>query len=812
MKDRTLLIPLVSRLRAARRAALATALALALSGGSALAGHHDVGEKWKAQGPAPNTEGQTENVTPDNQVVGAVHTVVAHPTSPSTLYVGSVNGGVWKTTNATSTNVKWKPLTDDQGSPSIGALDMDPTVHSHKTLVAGIGGFSSLGRLRGAAIGLLRTTNGGNSWTVINGGGTLVGKNISGVAARGSKLVVSVNVADAFTFANIGIFRSTDGGATFTQIAVGDGSTTGLPGGVANDLVGDPKNQNRLYTSIVFADALGGVNGVYRSDDTGATWTKVSSPAMDALLISGVTNNVEFAVGRHHNVYAAIVNSGRLAGIFRSGDDGATWTAMDLPLTNEGSLIGIHPGGQGSIHLSLAADPTDANIVYVGGDRQPLFNEVADPPNADFPNSIGANDFSGRLFRGNASLAAGSQWVHLTHSTSLGAPGGGTASSSSPHADSREMTFDAHGRLIETDDGGVFRRSNPRDNTGDWTSLNGNLQVGEYHSSTSDELSNIVFGGSQDTGTGVQDLPFDLEWSTLLGGDGSDTAVDDVSNPAFSTRFSSAQFLQAFNRTFWDPANNFLGFDFPDLLAVVGAPIVPQFYTPVRINTVDKNRLIFGGANGVYETSDQGFTLTAIGPGIVVTGNPSDPIGYGAADNPDVLYVGTTDDVWVRTAADPAPLVLSATFPGNGTGRAVRDIAIDPDNGNQAFAMNLGGVFRTQDAGATWTDVTGNLLSFPITTPRSLALARTPEGDALVVGTVGGVYIATAADGFAVWQKLGEDLPNTHVFELEYDASTDTLVAGTIGRATWKQKKLSETIEDIDDPHGDDDDDDDDDD
>ena len=65
------------------------------------------------------------------------------------------------------------------------------------------------------------------------------------------------------------------------------------------------------------------------------------------------------------------------------------------------------------------------------------------PP--QFPNSIGANNFSGRLFRCDASLATGSQCTPLTHI--------GTASNSSPHADSREMTFDAAGNLIETDDG-----------------------------------------------------------------------------------------------------------------------------------------------------------------------------------------------------------------------------------------------------------------------------------------------------------------------------------------------------------------------
>ncbi len=79
-------------------------------------------------------------------------------------------------------------------------------------------------------------------------------------------------------------------------------------------------------------------------------------------------------------------------------------------------------GGQGAIHFSIVADPTNANIVYVGGDRQPRTNNDT----GGFPNSIGANDFTGRLFRGDASQPTGSQWVHLTHA--VRANGGGTAS------------------------------------------------------------------------------------------------------------------------------------------------------------------------------------------------------------------------------------------------------------------------------------------------------------------------------------------------------------------------------------------------
>src|SRR5205807_2369194 len=129
------------------------------------------------------------------------------------------------------------------------------------------------------------------------------------------------------------------------------------------------------------------------------------------------------------------------------------------------------PGSQGGIHLALQADSRNANLVYIGGDRQPF----------PFPNSIGARDYSGRLFRGDASKPAGSQWVHLTHTSGLGAAGGGTASNSAPHADSRDMGLAANGVLIVSNDGGVYRRTSPQTNTGDWFSMNGNLQVTEFH-------------------------------------------------------------------------------------------------------------------------------------------------------------------------------------------------------------------------------------------------------------------------------------------------------------------------------------------
>lgn len=392
---------------------------------------------WRAEGPFSATDGQSENASPNDRISGAAHTVIAHPTNADILYIGGTNGGVWRTDNGTATNPNWTPLTDDLPSQSIGALAFDTADATFETIYAGTGQNSSFSRIGNGRVGLYKSTDGGANWQILND--RLAGANISGIAANGNNVVVSVNVADNNTFSNIGIFRSTDAGATFTRMSQGDGDNTGLPAGSSYDLVVDPIDPDVLYTSTTFSDnaGIGGQNGVYRSADGGASWTKVSSPAMDALILSSQTSNLELATGRSGEVYAAIINTGNLAGLFRSPDGGATWVQMDTPSTNEnGTDVGLNPrgskgpdpkdnptqaelaGGQGSIHFSILADPNDSTIVYVGGDRQPRANG----DQGGFPNSIGARDFSGRLFRGDSDLPAGSQFVHLTHSNTLARP------------------------------------------------------------------------------------------------------------------------------------------------------------------------------------------------------------------------------------------------------------------------------------------------------------------------------------------------------------------------------------------------------
>jgi hypothetical protein len=134
-----------------------------------------LGGIWHPIGPAPKRNAQAKGETPEDEVGGAVHTVAAHPTDANILYAGAVNGGIWRTTNATAVRPTWVQQTESQLSLSIGALEFDPTDATRQTLVAGIGRFSSFARRGGERLGLLRTVNGGGRWTRMDGGGTLVG-------------------------------------------------------------------------------------------------------------------------------------------------------------------------------------------------------------------------------------------------------------------------------------------------------------------------------------------------------------------------------------------------------------------------------------------------------------------------------------------------------------------------------------------------------------------------------------------------------------------------------------------------------------
>ena len=824
---------------------------------------------WLAEGPGPAISGQVEAIIPGpDEVVGAVHTLAAHPSDPDILYAGGVNGGVWKTANATAASPMWTPLTDFETSLSIGALELDPTDPTDMTLVAGVGRYSSFSSFGGARTGmLLETTDGGGTWSTLPGFiGSASPAGISGVAPRGMDIAVSSNISDLFVCADIGIWYSTDGGASFTS--VNPGSVPPGPLGIAFDLAGDPAVPATLYTGLTFVGSTcssgsGFTNGIYKSTDTGVTWVKVSSAAMDALILDGTTNNIEIAVDGL-DVYVDIIQSGRPVGVFHSPDGGTTWVPMDLPRTPEGAplpiglvtpgapvvidttpmphgfaglgeeveimgvvgpaingvwatttispttfslagsgdftawtpgtgtwvkVVGLSPkekaGSQGGIHASIRVDPAAGTTVYLGGDRQ-------DGP---FPNFIGAGAFSGRLFRGDTTVAPtggipSPQWENLTNMTVPPIPGGGTVGGSSPHADSREMVFDANEELIEGDDGGIYRRTSPGSSAGDWFSINGNMQVTEQHDVAYDAISDVIISGNQDTGTTQQQtVGGNLTWDSVSQADGGDVAVDDLTVPTISTRYASFQFLGGFTRREYDTSNGLIG-TAPATLTPLGISPVPvfNFVNPVELNAIMPTALVLGAFNAIYESFDKGDTINAL-PSLGVTSFPQNAMAYGGISggvpNVDVLWVGSGPVVQLRTAPDPAPLVATPTaFPGT----TVTDIVMDPTEWGTAYVSRRHRTStRPTTGGTTWTPMTGNLTD---TRLGSVVIDPGPPGRLFAGGRDGVYEIALPPPGVPavgpfVWGEIGTGLPNAPVWDMEWDVADAKLVVGTMGRGAW---------------------------
>ena len=740
-------------------------------------------QSWQSLGPGPLYRGQNEGLT-NRAVIGAIHGIAPHPSDSNIIYVATVNGGIWKTNNAKDVSPTWIPQTDIQSSMSMGDVEFDLTDNTYQTLIAGSGRFSSLGRIGGDRAGVFRTTDGGVTWVDLNGG--MEGKNIASVEARGSILLAAVDRADSFTCENIGIYRSTDTGASWSQLT----ATQGIPRGGASSLVADPLNSNTFYAGVnTYGSCSSLARGIYKTTDAGASWIKVSDSAMEAV-IGTRSCHFEIAVGRNvgtnpgetGNVFASMVcSSGRLSALFRSGDAGITWTAMDIPETfdNEGNngaggVVGLHPGGQGNTHSSIAADPTNDNIVYLGGDRQPY----------GFPNSIGANDYSGRLFRGDASQVPGSQMTPLTHI--------GTANNSAPHADSRDLQFDSDGNLLESDDGGIFKRLLPRSTTGDWFSINGDLKITEQHDAYYDTNSAVVVSGNQDNGTSIQSLFASTTWNNFFNADGGDVVVDDISLAGSnqSVRFYSFQNLGAFRRVVYDQNNNIVSVTGPALTVIDGgADFNAQFVTPLAINNINGNRMIIGGGNSVYESMDHATTLSEIGAGIYVVGTGRNNIAYGATDNEDILYVGACqadctlandgdDGVFVRTTVGGA-----FTHVYTPTSSVIQGVTINPNDSTEAFVIENSVVLHTSDTGAMWSDITGDLSNFGRL--RSIEFLPDDNNSKLVVGSNRGVFISEQADGYTQWTTPADGMPNVPVFELHYDSISDRLIAGTMGRGSF---------------------------
>ena len=753
---------------------------------------------WTEQGAGPENNGGAV-AAPNNAVNGAVEVLLNHPTTANMVFAGSVAGGVWRTTDITGggnpANVNWVPLTDQNESIYVGAMAFDRS--NADTLYVGTGSYSNTFRnqLSQSSVGLYRTTSASGaspSWE------NLGRSTFAGLAIR--RIEVSPSNADQIIVAaddgsgNGGLFINVAGTGAQQWTDLTDAAI--LPNATASDVLRDPNRPSTYYA------ALPG-SGVFRSDNNGTIWNRIDN-LNTAIVGIGVSTNIELAIhdtGPLTVLYVGVIdNNSQLSGVFRYAEDGidnngvggvddfteSTWAVI-------GAAPATHVGSQGFNNFAIAADPTNANFVYVSGDR---------PPN---------------IFRGDAGAGT---WTSLSNTAAV--------TNTRPHADSRALYFRNNTTLMDADDGGIFELTNPAAPVGGtdrWTSLVGNIRVIEFHSIAYDTSANLIFGGAQDNSSLIQTATNSLTWNSFGGGDGSTQSYSVPGNLRYSLQNNFGSFARSGTQLqLRAPAGvaNFDGLENTsggntDRAFAIGNSF--ESFQVVEANRFNANDVMIG-RRALYASTNQGDNITTvIGPtGIGGEKGATDRfVGRGvfggrrAATNfANVFWVGTnagriylrdeTGTINDRTAG-LAAIIAAGT---------VKDVLVDPDDYTRAFVLKGNQVAFTINSGVTWTEITDNIPSLTSQLDSLAFVDPTPgtAGDGtLVAGGLGGVfrYVSPPPVGVCTqgtWTEFGL-MPNSLVHDLDFvqvdlDGNAANgiglLLAGTFGRGAWTMANVTAKI------------------
>ena len=669
------------------------------------------------------------------------------PGDPTTYYVGLPEGGVWKSSNAGTT---WKPVFDDVHVPSVGAVAVAPSDHS--VVYVGTGNQSGWSFTPGK--GVYKSTDGGQTWTNIglrnsdyigaivvdahNADHVLVavlGPRAAGGRGRGTAEAAPVT-------GERGVYRSTDGGRSWTKVLPTNGS---LP---ASDLYMDDEDPQIVFALLGTGGGFGAApqpemsgTGIYKSSDGGATWQSVSGNGLpDGARVTALT----YASGTHgRRLYAmAATGGGRGAGrgpgsraLYRSDDGGASWTFGTRQLASAGGKI--------------YADPQHPDVVYLMGTS---------------------------VYRStDAGQHVASYW---------GAPSG---------ADPRFLWIDPTNsrRLIAGVDQGTAISV---DGGQSWTPYYGLVNGQFYRVATDYDFPYHVCGPQQDSGTACAASRSDFgelrpyDWYPAGGFENGFLIADPLDH-----RYMYTQGWYHVLRRFDKATNEVVVLYQPSAEdRFGGAP--PLAFSPQDPHT------LYMGAQYVLASKDRGQTWTKMSPDLAAIP------GARPADGPGAGGVGAPAPGGSITALAPSPVNAGVLWVGASTGlvHVTRDggktwtnvtpkdlppagiNVIDASHASAGTAYiallsrdSHPHFYRTTDFGSSWQEISSGIAEDDGT---ARVIREDPkDGNLLYAGTVMGIYVSF--DRGDRWQPLQLNLPNTVVSDIT--VHDDDVVISTYGRGFW---------------------------
>jgi photosystem II stability/assembly factor-like uncharacterized protein len=656
---------------------------------------------------------------------GRISAVALNPVDPSVFYVGAASGGVFKTTNA---GVSWDAIFDDQPSLSIGDIAIapsNPDVIYVGTGEANAGG----GSVSYDGLGIFRSVDGGESWTNCGlGESGSIGRLI--VHPQNPDICYVAAMGRMFSKNNQrGVFKTTDGGLSWQNMLFINDSTGAI------DISIDPQNPENIYAAMwerirrPDERIYGGPScGIYRSFNGGENWQELTdglpspSPNVGRIGISVSPSDPAIL----YAIYADKV--GYFDGVFKSTDQGESWTRTnDAALNNMYSSYGWWFG-------RLRVDPVNPNIVYtIGFDLYKTSN-------------------------------GGNSWTNIGNAV---------------HVDQHDLYAHPENTsfVVLGNDGGVYTSQNGGNS---WTHLE-NLPITQFYTSEIDQQHpERLYGGTQDNGTNRTLTGNIDDWNEIYGGDGFVVKVNPMNNQYVYAEYQYGGLGRSTNG----------GASFSDATNGIGGSDRFNWMSPLTLNPANPANLYFG-SNKVYKSSNHAVSWTAISPDLTNGAGQYNQM-FGTTTtiavspiNQEVIYAGTDDaNVWVTQNGGGNWTKISGTLPK----RWISRIAADPFEESTAY-VTLSGyrndeylphIFRTTDFGQNWTDISGDLPESPIND-----VIVDPANDSVLyvasdVGVFGSVNLGQN------WIPIGEGLPNVPMMDLTFQPEMRMLVVATYGRSMYK--------------------------
>ena len=679
-----------------------------------------------------------------NNIGGRTRAILIDPSNSNKLWGAGVSGGLWYNNDITSDTEDWNLVDATWGSLAVSSITYDPNNTNIMYVGTGerMGNYSSDGSNWyspgvSKGLGIWKTTDGGATWaqlpdciyfSFVN---DIVVRNENGTsviyAGVGGNEFEGSYVGREFT----GVWKSADGGVNWTRAF--DGADAQETTGYKEFSSLDIDSNNRIWAGTRMNAYWAGGGEIFYSDD-GATWTEASWKSS----IGGTPNRViiSAAASDPNYIYALISNNvdNKANWIAKSTDNGTTWTELTVPTDANGNPLG-DANGQAGYSMSFAVDPTDPNVLYAG--------EID-------------------VFK---SSDGGSSWTQITNS-------GGSITYM--HVDQHSYEFIDGNKVIYSNDGGIYYTSNGGVQISD---RNEGFNVSQFYSVAlhPDTSSKYVIGGTQDNGSWKVDGTTLSNGTAIGGGDGGFSHIDQQ-DPNY-------QFIGSNYNTIYRSTNGGQSFSLYSRYQVGGAD-TGTLINPTGID--DGTKTIYANVDNTSILRLTNYLQLATTSLMSINLGSQASFFKASPYTDDVMYIGTTGGRIFKVTDASTTSFTATDITGSNMAGYISSIDIGAsDNQILATISNYGAtsVFETYGGGGSnaWNSIEGDLPDIPVRG----GLYNKDNYNQVIVATDLGTW---TSDDVSVsspsWNPSNDGLANVRV-DMLAKRSDGSMAAGTHGRGMF---------------------------